>query len=492
MARPIPNFWKDGDSEDPVANAHPPFYPNMNGRETAILNYAEEAAAAVAWASGRAYFAGKVVTNGGHTYAAIDAHTSGGSFSADSTHWTLLPVTKADVGLSNVDNTSDATKPISTAQAAALATKAPLSSDVADTGKAIDAHTGAPLSLSAQSGGATVIDLGGNLGAAKMIATAGANVVARNAILDQASCTVTLTGLPAGEYRSVRIIGVKGAAGNEALFIDDGSGAVQVSTPTGVGAEFEIIVDWDGTDSNPYPAGGGGGTEPPFAISDTTGLQAALDSKPTATLDTDGTLAGNSDVKVASQKATKAYVDAQIGGGGSSLSLAAVYGLKTWNWDPVNNNSTINLGNQALMTTLLVLPADETIANLISFIQTAGASLTDGRAGLWRLDGTLIAQSANRSAAWNAAPGYSPDVTPLVAEAGQSLDLAAGLYIGGLLPLGTTSPIWSCLDNTKEITNMGLSAPALRSAFLFPVTDLAAVDLAGLTSNNKTPWMGLS
>lgn len=40
-----------------------------------------------------------------------------------------------------------------------------------------------------------------------------------------------------------------------------------------------------------------------------TTVQQALDSKPTATLDTDGTLAANSDGRVASQKATKTYVD---------------------------------------------------------------------------------------------------------------------------------------------------------------------------------------
>lgn len=39
---------------------------------------------------------------------------------------TLLALTKTDVGLANVDNTSDVNKPVSTAQAAADATKAPL------------------------------------------------------------------------------------------------------------------------------------------------------------------------------------------------------------------------------------------------------------------------------------------------------------------------------------------------------------------------------
>ena len=40
----------------------------------------------------------------------------------------MVTLVKADVGLGNVDNTSDADKPISTATAAALAEKAPLAS----------------------------------------------------------------------------------------------------------------------------------------------------------------------------------------------------------------------------------------------------------------------------------------------------------------------------------------------------------------------------
>lgn len=123
-----------------------------------------------------------------------------------------------------------------------------------------DTSIGAFVPLSGGNGGgggsATVVDLGGNLGATKTIATAGANIVATGAILDQASCTVTITGFPAGEYRFVKITGVKGAAGDEALLIDDGSGAVAVATPEGVSAPFEVIVDWDGTDSWAYLAGG--------------------------------------------------------------------------------------------------------------------------------------------------------------------------------------------------------------------------------------------
>lgn len=56
---------------------------------------------------------------------------------------TALAIVKGDVGLGNVDNTSDANKPVSTAQAAAIAGKAPADS-AAFTGTR-PSHSGAPL-----------------------------------------------------------------------------------------------------------------------------------------------------------------------------------------------------------------------------------------------------------------------------------------------------------------------------------------------------------
>ncbi len=51
------------------------------------------------WATGTQYIAGQPVTNGGHTYTANDAHTAGATFAGDlAAHWTLLPLTAADVG----------------------------------------------------------------------------------------------------------------------------------------------------------------------------------------------------------------------------------------------------------------------------------------------------------------------------------------------------------------------------------------------------------
>jgi hypothetical protein len=63
-----------------------------------------------------------------------------------------------------------------------------------------------------------------------------------------------------------------------------------------------------------------GGTPPDWGdiggtLADQTDLQTALDAKlPTSYLDTDGTLAANSDAKIATQKATKTYVDAAVTG----------------------------------------------------------------------------------------------------------------------------------------------------------------------------------
>jgi hypothetical protein len=129
MSRPGANYWKNATAEDPVANSHPPLYAGLNTRETAILNYVEEIGTAREWTSSTAYIQGKLVTNSGHTYIAVTSHTSGSTFSSDlaSVRWLLLPVTKVDVGLSNVDNTSDVNKPVSSATTTQLALRQLLS-----------------------------------------------------------------------------------------------------------------------------------------------------------------------------------------------------------------------------------------------------------------------------------------------------------------------------------------------------------------------------
>lgn len=46
----------------------------------------------LAWVTATAYLAGQPVTNGGRTYTAVDAHTSGATFAGDlAAHWVLQP-----------------------------------------------------------------------------------------------------------------------------------------------------------------------------------------------------------------------------------------------------------------------------------------------------------------------------------------------------------------------------------------------------------------
>lgn len=102
------------------------------------------------WAAGVLYRVGDTVQQGSAVYGALKAST-GVTPGTDSTVWKVYPssgggavssvfgrtgdvvsqtgdYTKAQVGLANVDNTSDVNKPVSTAQQAALDAKAPLAS----------------------------------------------------------------------------------------------------------------------------------------------------------------------------------------------------------------------------------------------------------------------------------------------------------------------------------------------------------------------------
>lgn len=56
------------------------------------------------WATATAYLAGQPVTNGGRTYTANDAHTSGATFAGDlASHWTLLPSGANDAAVTTFD-----------------------------------------------------------------------------------------------------------------------------------------------------------------------------------------------------------------------------------------------------------------------------------------------------------------------------------------------------------------------------------------------------
>jgi len=89
-------------------------------------------------------------------------------------------------------------------------------------------------------------------------------------------------------------------------------------------AEVELLPGPQGPQGNPGPAGADGaqgdaGPQGPKGDQGDPGPAGAdgLD----APIDTDPTFAANSDAVVPSQKATKAYVDARVGGGGAGLTI---------------------------------------------------------------------------------------------------------------------------------------------------------------------------
>ncbi len=115
--------------------------------------------------------------------------------------------------------------------------------------------------------GLTVIELGGNLGATKTIATDGESVHARGGILN-ANCAITTTEKPAGGARWIKISGVQDGTGGRTLTVD----GVAVAIPDDPGAGWEVIIDWDGTDSFIYFPGGSG-IQGPQGIQGIQGIQ---------------------------------------------------------------------------------------------------------------------------------------------------------------------------------------------------------------------------
>lgn len=104
---------------------------------------------------------------------------------------TDLALAKSDVGLANVDNTSDANKPVSTATQTALNGKVNVSNG----------------------GGETYFDAG-NSGTAKTLDLANGNV---QKLTLTGNCTITLTGPSAGAYRSMLLYVFQDGTGNRTI-----------------------------------------------------------------------------------------------------------------------------------------------------------------------------------------------------------------------------------------------------------------------------------
>ncbi len=147
-----------------------------------------------------------------------------------------VTLVKGDVGLGNVDNTSDASKPVSTAQQTALDSKVNVSNG----------------------GGETYSDAG-NSGSAKTLDLANGNV---QKLTLTANCTITLTGPTTGTYRSMLL-----------YVFQDGTGSRTVTWPgsvhwgtagaptlsTGTGKMDKILLDTVDGGTTWYGSAGPGG-----------------------------------------------------------------------------------------------------------------------------------------------------------------------------------------------------------------------------------------
>lgn len=204
------------------------------------------------------------------------------SDTSDDTEWHTL--VKDDVGLGDVDDTSDLNKPISTAAQTALDAKAAKASVTGATKTKVTYNSDGIVTAGAD---ATTADI--------------ADSTNKRYVTDT---DVTLLGNTSGTN-----------TGDQDL-----SGLVPKTT-TVAGHALSADVTIDASD-----VGLG-------SVTNDAQLKAA-------NLDTDGTLAADSDAKVPSQKAVKTYVDANIGGGGAVTSVNTQTGTVVLDADDIGDTST--------------------------------------------------------------------------------------------------------------------------------------------------------
>lgn len=165
-------------------------------------------------------------------------------------------------------------------------------------------------------------------------------------------------------------------------------------------------------------------------------------------------------------------------------------GLLASSIDAAVCNQIIGVSAGTMRTARIWVRAPMTVTNLIVGKWANGSALTGALGLLYKLDGTLIARTADQSTAWTA---NETQTMALTAESGQSLNLTGEDVIGALIiNTATTSPSFICI-NAYSVTyaTIGTASPGVRAGLKTGVTTPPA-PLSAVGASTNLIWMALS
>lgn len=123
------------------------------------------------------------------------------------------------------------------------------------------------------------------------------------------------------------------------------------------------------------------------------------------------------------------------------------FGWIAWTTDPANASASTPIAGR-VYTARVKVAKTGTISNLSIWVSTAGATLTHGFLGIYKLDGTLLAQSADQTTNWQTTGLKTvPMVTPITVNAGDQLLFA-------YLVAGTTAPAIAANASAPAVNSM--------------------------------------
>ena len=166
--------------------------------------------------------------------------------------------------------------------------------------------------------------------------------------------------------------------------------------------------------------------------------------------------------------------------------------LLGWASDSADAVSTQIITVARIYVSKIPLANSLTVTNILYNITTASGTGTHSFAALFSSAGTVLGQSADQSAAWNATTGnYTTALaTPVVAAPLQANDfLWAALYQGTAVTAATFAAATSAVA-----LNIGTTAATSRSAYiaLANTATLTSFAPASLTATTSLIWMGIS